>query len=315
LYSPSGPIADAPIADAVTAAPARGWEAALEIAFTSTDGATLLARNRQLGPLVVQRAFAPEGREIAHVTILHPPGGLVGGDQLHIAIAVDAGAHGVVTTPAAAKHYRSAGTAARQQQHFTVAAGGTLEWLPHETILFDGAISDLRTRVDLEEGARFIGIDLLCFGLPARQERFLHGRCRQRLELWRGGAGDARPLVIERGHFDGAAPVHGARWGLAGAPVLGTLLATPGLAANHPALGAIRARAQQLPTGDLGAVTRLDTQAGGAGGQAAQADDVLCVRYLGASAERGVHFLRDAWRLLRPPLLGRDAVNPRIWST
>ena len=83
-------------------------------------------------------------------------------------------------------------------------------------------------------------------------------------------------------------------------------VATPGLHADHPALAAIRARAGDLPDGDLGVVTRLQPEPG---------DAVLCARYLGASAERGLAFLRDAWRLLRPPLLGREAVTPRIWST
>ena len=173
-----------------------------------------LLRNGQRGPLAVQRPFSPEGRGVSHVTLLHPPGGLVGGDRLSIGVEVGEGAHALLTTPAATKHYRSAGPTARQQQRFTVAGGGTLEWLPQETILFDGAISELRTRVELARGRAFIGIDLLCFGLPARAERFARGRCRQRLEVWRGD----RPLFIERGDFDGDAPVHAARWGLGGAP-------------------------------------------------------------------------------------------------
>jgi urease accessory protein len=265
-----------------------------------------LLRNGQRGPLAVQRPFSPEGRGVSHVTLLHPPGGLVGGDRVSIGVDVGDGAHAVITTPAAAKHYRSAGPTARQQQHFRVAGGGTLEWLPHETILFDGAISELSTRVDLAAGASFIGIDLVCFGLPARAERFARGRCRQRLEVWRG----EHPLFIERGDFDGSAPVHAARWGLGGVPIMGTLLAAPGLPIDHSAIAAVRELGAGLPGGDLGAVTPLD------GGPGAETDlSVLCCRYVGASAERGARYLREAWRLLRPPLLGRPAVAPRIWST
>jgi urease accessory protein len=287
----------------------RGWEATLEIAFVSLGGATVLLRNGQRGPLAVQRPFSPEGRDVSHVTLLHPPGGLVGGDRLSIGVEVGQGAHALLTTPAAAKHYRSIGPTARQQQRFSVAAGGTLEWLPHETILFDGAVSELRTRVDLAAGASFIGLDLVCFGLPARSERFARGRCRQRLEVWRADC----PLFIERGDFDGGATVHDARWGLRGAPIMGTLLAAPGLPADHEAIAAVRALGAALPAGDLGAVTRLDW---GAAGDADGTDrSLLCCRYLGASAERGTRYLREAWRLLRPPLLGRPAVAPRIWAT
>jgi len=287
-----------------------GWDATLAIAFVAIGGATVLLRNGQRGPLAVQRPFSPEGRDVSHVTLLHPPGGLVGGDRLSIGVEVGEGAHALLTTPAAAKHYRSAGPMARQEQRFVVAGGGTLEWLPHETILFDGAVSELRTRVDLAAGASFIGIDLICFGLPARAERFTRGRCRQRLEVWRGDY----PVFVERGDFDGGAQVHGARWGLHGAPIMGTLVAAPGLPADHEAVAAVRDLGVALPGGDLGAVTRLDW---GAAGTTDGTDDrsVLCCRYLGASAERGVRYLREAWRILRPPLLGRPPVAPRIWAT
>jgi len=298
--------ADASPGEGAASEPAvRGWEAALDIAFVAIGGATILLRNGQRGPLAVQRPFSPEGRGVSHVTLLHPPGGLVGGDRLSIGVDVGEDAHALITTPAASKHYRSTGPMARQQQRFTVASGGRLEWLPHETILFDGAVSELRTRVELAAGASFIGMDLICFGLPARAERFARGRCRQRLELWRGDY----PLFIERGDFDGGAPVHAARWGLHGAPIMGTLLAAPGLPADHAALAAVRELGASLPGADLGAVTRLDPGA---------IDDdrsVLCCRYVGASAERGARYLREAWRLLRPPLLGRPAVAPRIWAT
>ncbi len=95
---------------------------------------------------------------------------------------------------------------------------------------------------------------------------------------------------------------------------MGTLLAAPGLPADHAAMEAVRELGAALPGGDRGAVTRFD---GGGDGNSQRDDDrsVLCCRYVGASAERGARYLRDAWRLLRPPLLGRPAVAPRIWST
>jgi urease accessory protein len=121
------------------------------------------------------------------------------------------------------------------------------------------------------------------------------------------------PLFIERGDFDGGAPVHDARWGLRGAAIMGTLVAAPGLPADHEAVAAVRDLGVALPGGDLGAVTRLDW---GAAGTSDHNDrSVLCCRYLGASAERGLRYLRQAWRILRPPLLGRPPVAPRIWAT
>lgn len=274
-----------------------GWPAALALGFTAAGGATVMSARRHVGPLAVQRAFYPEGPGVCHVYVLHPPGGVVGGDRLRVDVSVAAGAHALLTTPAATKVYRSAGARAQQRQHLRVAAGGALEWLPQETILFDGAHVHLGTRVDLAAGGRFIGMEMLCFGLPARAEGFAHGRCRQVLELWR----DGRPLLCERGRFDGAAPVATARWGLAGAPVLGTLLATP--APPSATLDDLRALARALPAGDLGAVTTVGDGA------------ALVCRYLGGSTERAAVFLRAAWSILRPIVLDRPPVPPRIWAT
>jgi urease accessory protein len=252
----------------------------------------------------VQRPFYPEGADVAHVYLLHPPGGIVGGDRLRVEARVAAGAHALLTTPAATKVYRTAGPAAAQESALDVARGGVLEWLPQETILHDGADVALTTRVRLESGARFLGFDLLCFGLPARpgDAGFVRGRCRQQLEVWR----DDTPVLLERGRFDGDGPVHGARWGLAGAPVLGTFVASPVPAASAELLAALRARAEALPAGELASATLL--------GQPTNEDALVC-RYVGASAERARTFLRDAWADTRPTLLGRAPTPPRVWAT
>jgi urease accessory protein len=253
--------------------------------------------------LAVQRPFFPEGADVCHVYVLHPPGGIVGGDRLHVSVDVEAGAHALLTTPAATKAYRAAGRPASLSNDLRVAAGGVLEWLPQETILYDGSDIALSTRVDLQPGAAFLGLDLLCFGLPARHEvgdgGYANGRCKQAFEIWRAGA----PLAIERGRFDGDAPVHGSAWGLAGAPVMGTLLAVGAEATDaEPLLAALRERTEALPAGDLGAATVLN------GG-------VIACRYVGPSVERAGTFLRGAWALTRRALIGRDATPPRIWAT
>jgi urease accessory protein len=186
-----------------------GWQARLELGFASAEGATLIDHRAHRGPLVVQRPFYPEatGRDVCHVYLVHPPGGLVGGDELAVDVRVGAGAHALVTTPAAGKAYRTSGEAVRQTQTLRVAGGGALEWLPQETILYDGAHATLDTRVELAPGARFVGAETICFGLPARDEPFARGACRQRFSIARGG----RPLFVERGRFDGGGPVHTAR--------------------------------------------------------------------------------------------------------
>jgi urease accessory protein len=276
-----------------------GWEAALNLGFAQENGATRLARRSHRGPLVVQRPFLPEGPGVCHVYVLHPPGGLVGGDELTIDVEVDAAAHALVTTPAASKVYRTTGAAARQVQRLRVADGATLEWLPQEAIIYDGARAELETRVELAPGARFIGIDAICFGLPAGRAPFERGSCRQAFELHRAG----RPLLIERGHYDAGGDVMRARWGLGGASVLAFVIAAP--APAEPAADAVRALAASASVDDseLAAATIVGD------------GDALVARYFGRSAERARAFLHDAWRLLRPAVLGRAAVPPRVWAT
>lgn len=271
-----------------------GWAARLEIAFGLAGGRTVVRRRMHVGPLQVQRAFHPEGDEVCHVYLLHPPGGIVAGDRLSVDVQVASGGHALVTTPAATKAYRSPREecTADQIQRLRVADGASLEWLPQETIVFDGARIKLDTRADLEDGGTFIGWEVLCLGRPAAGENFAAGHCRQRFELWRAG----RPLCLERTRYDGADPALKARWGLAGAPVFGTMLCSP-----VPAVSLDDLRATAASDGDLASVTVLD--------------GVLVCRYLGGRPARAHALFARLWSLVRPPLLGRASVPPRIWAT
>lgn len=273
-----------------------GWTAELSLGFAARDGMTRIARRRHRGPLVVQRAFFPEGPGVAHVYLLHPPGGMVAGDSLAVDVTVDAGAHALVTTPAAGKAYRSDGKqrTARLTQRLQVGAGATLEWFPQETIVFDGARVDLGTQVELAADARFAGWEIICLGRTAGGERLTHGLCQQRLELRREG----RPLVIDRTRFQGGGLLLTAPFGLGGQPVLGTMLVAPAMMADLAPLQAIAA-AVTLP--DRATVTVVD--------------GALVARYQGGSGERARSFFAALWSLVRPSLCGRAACPPRIWAT
>jgi urease accessory protein len=274
-----------------------GWNAALELGFAAEGGATWLARRAHRGPFVVQRPFFPEGRDVCHVYLLHPPGGLVGGDELRLDLCVGPAAHTLITTPAAGKAYRTTGPVARQSHALTVDIGGILEWLPQETIVYDGASVEIETRVDLAPDARFFGAETLCFGLPARRAPFAHGSCRQIFDLRRDGA----PILIERGRVEGGAPVQTAKWGLGGATVLTLIVAAP--APEAALVDELRALAAKTPEGDRAAVTVLGDGA------------ALVVRHLGGGAERARAFAQAIWQTVRPALLGRPATAPRIWAT
>lgn len=268
---------------------ASGWRARLELEFDHRSGATYLARRRHVGPLLVQRPFFPEPNA-CHVYIVHPPGGVVGGDDLTIAVTARPGTHALVTTPAATKFYRCERTQSRQQQWLD-SDGATLEWLPQESIFFPDADARSTTIVRLAGASRFIGWEIPCLGLPVRNEHFDRGRLALDFELWI----DDEPRFIDRLRLDGAGAARRSAWGLAGHDAIGTLLA-------YPATDAMLAAVRELPVADVEfAATRID--------------DVLVCRCLGAQGEHVKRTFVAAWQVLRPLLIGRDAALPRIWAT
>jgi urease accessory protein len=276
---------------ATTAAPARGWNASLMLQFERRSARTILQRRRHEGPLLVQRPFYPEG-EVCHVYVIHPPGGVVGGDELRLAVTVAEGARALLTTPAAGKFYRSTGLCARLTQRLQVQ-NGFLEWLPQENIFYPRAQVRAVTQVELTGSARFFGWEVGCYGLPARSAPFEDGRVLQGFELWH----DGRPLLLERLALD--ADAQRARWGLAGQAACGTLLAFPATAADLAR--ARQALAMHGAASDTHAATRVD--------------DVLWVRAMGSRADHIRQRFMQLWSSLRPALLGREAVAPRIWAT
>ncbi len=273
---------------------ASGWAAFLQLSFAVRAGRTVIDARTHFGPLNVQRPFHPEADGTCHTYLLHPPGGVVGGDQLEIKAGVNSAARALITTPASGKFYRSGGATARQQIALRADDGAELEWLPQETIVFSGARVDSRTRIELTGNARFIGWDVVCLGRPASGERFENGRVRQCIELWRDGT----PLYIERADYDATAPVMNAAWGLAGQCVSGTLLATQ---ADVAMLEAVRASCATLTIEGAIAATLLR--------------DTLVCRYLGPHAHEARQALQRAWEIARPAVLGKPACVPRIWST
>lgn len=272
-----------------------GWEARIALGLEPRAGRTVLAQKRQAGPLTVQRAFHPEGAT-CHLYLLHPPGGVVGGDRLRIEAELAPDAQALLTAPGAGKFYRSAGATARLRQEFRLGDGAKLEWLPHEAILFPGARLRARTRITLEGQARFFGWEILSLGRPVLGERFDPGHADLGLRIEREG----RPLLSERLRVDadgpGSSPL-AAVSGLRGCPVSGTLVGTGADEADLEA-----ARAALRP--DAGVVVGMTL-----------IDDVLVARALAHRVEPVLLQFRSLWQRLRPCLIGAEASMPRIWAT
>jgi urease accessory protein len=291
----------------VPVAHAAGWQAELRLRFAVAPpaGVTRLVERHHRGPLVIQRPFHPEG-DPCHAYIVHPPGGVVGGDELRIDVEVEAGAHALLTTPAATKFYRCDDRLSRQVQELR-AAGAVLEWLPQENIFYRGATVRAATRVHLDARSKFIGWEIACLGLPARGDAFDAGALWLDLELWRERDAPnvatlnapARersiPVFLDRLRLSGHSPARHAGWGLAGATAIGTLLATPATAADV-------ARVRDIVAAHPAAGVSL-------------VDGVLVLRALAAQGETLRNLFTSVWSALRPGIIGRQAVAPRIWAT
>jgi len=273
------------------------WQAELHLGFARRGERTVLQENRHLGPLRVQKALYPEGEAVCQALLLHPPSGIAGGDHLSIDIRLDADAHAQITTPGAGKWYRSAGAPASQAVTLNVGAGATLEWLPQESIVFDGAIARLDSRIVLAEDSRYLGWDILCLGRAAAGERFARGRFDLFCRIERAG----KPLWIERGGFTGNDAMLASPAGWAGATVSGTLLC------SFPELP------QQAAT--LLASCRAIAPADDARHALTALPGLLIARYLGDSSEAARLWFTELWKILRPACCGRPAVIPRIWNT
>jgi urease accessory protein len=266
------------------------WRARLELGFSPSGGRTILSHRRHFGPLVVQRPFYPEGGT-CHVYLVHPPGGIVGGDQVALDVDVQPGSHALITTPAATRFYRAGPHPTAVLQQELRVKDAALEWLPQETIVFDGARASTRTVVQLEGDACFAGWEVLCLGRPANAEAFHQGSVRQDFHLYRNG----QPVLLDRLRLQGASPAFAAAWGLGGEQALGTLLVSPAQGIDLPALRAL------VKPGVRHGFTIVE-------------GTLLC-RALAREAEPIRQLFTELWLRLRPALLGREAIAPRIWAT
>ena len=276
----------------------RGWRGHLTLHYWR-DGLRTLALDRHEGPLRVLQRLYPEGDAVCHHVLVHPPGGIVGGDELVLDARLDAGTHAVLTTPGATRFYRSAGPLARQQVRMRLAEGARLEWLPLETIAYRGCDAENQLCFDLAPGAQMFGWDVLALGLPAAGQAYTHGRFLQQLQL--PGA------WLERGLLDGSdALLLDSPLGLAGHKVMATLwFATGDTIDRQLAETLVEAARQHIDAAPLRAtagVTRLHER-------------VIVLRALAQRVEPAMQLLQAVWAGWRREAWGLAPCPPRVWRT
>ena len=274
------------------------WHARLQLDYT-VENARTVARYEHNGPLRILQSLYPEGDGICHNVLVHPPGGLVGGDTLDITTTVGPGAHGLITTPGATRFYRSTGPLALQRSHLSVADGGRLEWLPLEALCYSACNAENHLTLNLAPGAECMGWDVTALGLPHADQPFVQGRFVQHLTV--------PGLWLERGVIDAAderllqSPL-----GLAGQRCMASMFFAAGTALDRnrrdAALDAARAVMDAHPT--------LTATAGATSPNA----QMVVVRVLAPQVEPAMKLLKAVRVAWRKEMWGLEGEAPRIWA-
>jgi urease accessory protein len=271
------------------------WHAELSIRYFR-DNERTVALDRHEGPLRVLQRLYPEGPRVCHHVLVHPPGGVAGGDELHLNLALEPGSHALLTTPGATRFYRSRGETALQQVHATLRGDARLEWLPLEAIAHDACRAENRQRFELQDEAQMIGADLIALGLPAANDPWRHGSFLQHLEL--------PGLWLERGHIAAAdTRLLDSPLGWAGRRVLGTLW----LAGAQPLPAALREAL--LEAG------RTLCEGEPCAGVTSPSPRVVVLRVLAARVEPAQRLMQQLWARWREHAWQRPACVPRVWRT
>jgi urease accessory protein len=273
------------------------WHAQLGLDYCVEAGRTV-ARHTHTGPLRILQSLYPEGDAICHNVLVHPPGGLVGGDTLDINVQAKTGAHGLITTPGATRFYRSDGPPARQATHLQLDNAARLEWLPLESICYSGCIAENHLTLDLASGSELMGWDIIALGLPHANQPFVLGSLRQHIEL---------PGVwLERSTIDASdTRLLNSPAGMGGFRCMGTLFFVSGTPLSR--------ERRQLALDSVRADINGHLLAPTAGATSPHAKVVL-VRVLAPVVEPVMDLLRTLRNTWRAQMWAKTPSSPRIWS-
>lgn len=274
------------------------WHAQLDLDYSLENG-RCLARHKHTGPLRILQSLYPEGDGLCHNVLVHPPGGLVGGDTLDIAVRSGEGSHGLITTPGATRFYRSDGEPALQRTAITVNAGARLEWLPLEALCYSGCLAENQLRMNVAPGAELLGWDVTALGLPAAGKPFESGSFCQHIEV--------PGIWLERANIKAAdGLLMNSPLGMAGHRCIATLFFVAGTKLDkqrrQSAVDVARAIIEAHPLCTSAGATSPDGQ-------------VVLVRVLAPVVEPAMTLLRQVWLAWRSHLWGLPSSSPRIWST
>jgi urease accessory protein len=274
------------------------WHAQLKIDYTFEHQRTV-ARHSHDGPLRVLQSLYPEGDATCHNVLVHPPGGLVGGDKLDIHVTATGVAHGLITTPGATRFYRSEGAPAIQHTHIALADKARLEWLPLEAICYNQCLAENHLSLNLAPQAELMGWDITAFGLPSASLPFVKGSFLQHIEV---------PGVwLERGQLEASdARLMDGPTGLAGLRCMASLFFVSG----SPLERSRREAGLELARQVMAAHALYGTT-----GATCPNPQAMVVRVLSPLVEPAMQLLKQVWGVWRAHFWQLPVASPRIWST
>ena len=273
------------------------WHAKLQLDYELHAGRTV-ARHVHSGPLRILQSLYPEGDAVCHNVLVHPPGGLVGGDTLEIALRASPGTHCLLTTPGATRFYRSDGPLAVQRAKLSLEGDARLEWLPLETICYSGCHAENHLTLDLAREAQVMGWDVTALGLPHADRPFAQGFVQQHLELpgvWleRGRVAADDTLLL-----DGPAALAGMRcWA--------TMYLVSGKAMERGAKAVALDAAREVIAAHPLALTA---------GATSPNPQTVVVRVMAPQVEAVMALLRQVRLAWRVAVWNMAATSPRIWA-
>lgn len=272
----------------------QSWKAKLKLRYENKLGKTCLVDKSHSGPLMVQKPFYPESPLCCHTYLIHPPGGIAGGDHLEIEATIQANSHALITTPAATKFYRSLGPQAHQTHTISVKENAILEWLPQETVYFSQAHVFNKTVIKLDQQSALMAWEIQCLGLTAQKQHFNEGQCFQKLEIWENN----QPLLLETNRFSGG----------------DQFLYSPCGLNNHKTLATFVIKdPQQILTKEL--IMRHLPGCGSIVSSCTYFNGLCIIRAMGMYAEETKNYFIAIWQTVRPLIINQSPCVPRIWNT
>jgi urease accessory protein len=273
------------------------WQASLNLRY-SLHAQRVVAHHLHDGPLRILQSLYPEGDAVCHNVLIHPPGGLVGGDTLDITVHAASGTHGLITTPGATRFYRSQGALARQRSELHLEPQARLEWLPQEALCYNDCRAENRLTMHLAPGAELMGWDLTALGLPQAQLPFLSGSLAQHIEV--------PGIWLERARLDASdLRLMNSPAGLAGRRCIASLFLVCGSPLE-------RARKQRLLDAARELIGAPDQAL--AAGVTSPHPQVVLLRVLTPLVEPAMHLLRAVRGIWRQELWQLPPSTPRIWA-